>query len=74
MAKGKFIDRKFRKLKYQDIRERKKSFGFIYFCTNKVYISQKMGHEKIGKKIYLPPKEFSYELPNLPITSFIYAI
>jgi hypothetical protein len=45
------------------------------FGTNKdfrktVDIRQKMRHGKIEKKIYLPPEEFAYGLPNRPPTPF----
>ena len=43
------------------------------FCTNKdfrktVDIRQKVRHGKIERKIYLPPEEFAYGLPNRPPT------
>ncbi len=45
------------------------------FGTNKdfrktVDIRQKMRHGKIEKKIYLPPEDFAYGLPNRPPTPF----
>ena len=45
------------------------------FGTNKdfrktVDIRQKVRHGKIEKKIYLPPEEFAYGLPNRPPTPF----
>jgi hypothetical protein len=45
------------------------------FATNKdfrktVDIRQKMRHGKIEKKIYLPPEDFAYGLPNRPPTPF----
>ena len=45
------------------------------FGTNKdfrktVDIRQKMRHGKIEKKIYLPPEDFAYGLPNRPSTPF----
>jgi hypothetical protein len=45
------------------------------FATNKdfrktVDIRQKMRHGKIEKKIYLPPEDFAYGLPNRPSTPF----
>ena len=45
------------------------------FGTNKdfrktVDIRQKMRHGKIERKIYLPPEEFAYGLPNRPPTPF----
>ena len=45
------------------------------FATNKDFrktidIRQKMRHGKIEKKIYLPPEDFAYGLPNRPPTPF----
>ena len=45
------------------------------FGTNKDFrktidIRQKMRHGKIEKKIYLPPEDFAYGLPNRPPTPF----
>ena len=45
------------------------------FGTNKdfrktVDIRQKMRHGKLEKKIYLPPEDFAYGLPNRPPTPF----
>ena len=45
------------------------------FNTNKDFrknidIRQKVRHGKIEKKIYLPPEEFAYGLPNRPPTPF----